>query len=57
MILERIKVLLFFINLSYKPIVYSIPRHINSLLDLVNKIIETLKNLYKDLVKDITFYI
>ena len=33
------------------------PRYINTLLDLVNKIIEILKNLYKDLIEDITFYI
>ena len=33
------------------------PRYINILLDLVNKIIETLRDLYKDLIEDITFYI
>jgi hypothetical protein len=36
---------------------YNIPRYINTLLDLVNKIIEILKNLYKDLAEDIIFYI
>jgi len=57
MILEGIGILLFFINLGYKPIVYNIHGYINTLLDLVNEITETLKNLYKDLAKDITFYI
>ena len=57
MILERISILLFFINLGYKPIIYNILRYINILLNLVNKIIEILKNLYRDLAKDITFYI
>jgi hypothetical protein len=55
--LEGIGILLFFINLSYKPIVYNILRYISILLDLVNKIIETLKDLYKNLAKDIAFYI
>ena len=35
---------------------YNIPGHINTLLDLVNKITEILKNLYKDLAEDIAFY-
>jgi hypothetical protein len=37
--------------------IYNIPGYINILLDLVNEIIEILKNLYKDLAKDIAFYI
>jgi hypothetical protein len=37
--------------------VYNIPRYINILLDLVNEIIEILRNLYRDLAKDIAFYI
>ena len=43
-------------NLGYKPIIYNIPRYINILFDLVNEIIEILKNLYRDLIEDITFY-
>jgi hypothetical protein len=57
MVLEGIGVLPFFMNLSYKLTAYNTPRYINILLDLVNKIIEILKNLYKDLIEDITFYI
>jgi len=56
-ILEGIGILPFFINLGYKLTVYSTPGHINTLLDLVNEIIETLRNLHKDLVEDIAFYI
>jgi hypothetical protein len=33
------------------------PKYINILLDLVNEIMEILRNLYKDLIEDITFYI
>jgi hypothetical protein len=57
MVLEGIGILLFFINLGYKLTAYNTLRYINILLDLVNKIIEILRNLYKDLIEDITFYI
>jgi hypothetical protein len=43
-------------NLGYKLNVYNIPGHITTLSDLVNKIIGTLIDLYKDLMEDITFY-
>ena len=37
--------------------VYNIPGYINILSNLINEIIEILRNLYKDLAEDITFYI